>query len=78
MAERLEEVIGSVLAVSPESLSDESSVDNTDGWDSLRQLSILLALESAYGISITTDQALDMTSISAIKDVLTNHGVQHK
>ncbi len=76
MTEPLEEVIGSVLGVSPESLSDESSIENTDGWDSLRQLSILLALESAYGISITTDQARDMTSISAIKAVLANHGVQ--
>ena len=76
MTEPLEEVIGSVLAVSPESLSDDSSIENTDGWDSLRQLSILLALESAYGISITTDQALGMTSISAIKAVLANHGVQ--
>ena len=76
MTEPLEEVIGSVLAVSPESLSDESSIENTDGWDSLRQLSILLALESAYGISITTDEALDMTSISAIKALLAKHGVQ--
>ncbi len=76
MAEPLAEVIGSVLGVSPESLSDESSIENTDGWDSLRQLSVLLALESAYGICITTDQALDMTSISAIKAVLAKHGVQ--
>ena len=76
MAERLEEVIGSVLALPPESLSDQSSIENTDAWDSLRQLSILLALESAYGITITTEQALDMTSIAAIKDVLAKHGVQ--
>lgn len=76
MTEPLAEVIGSVLAVSPESLSDDSSIENTDGWDSLRQLSILLALESAYGISITTDQALDMNSISAIKAVLAKHGVK--
>ena len=76
MAERLEEVIGSILAVSPEDLSDDSSSENVDSWDSLRQLSILLALESAYGISITTEQAVDMNSISAIKTVLRKHGVE--
>ena len=78
MTEPLEEVIGSVLGVSPESLSDDSSIENVQEWDSLRQLSILLALESAYGIAITTDQALDMNSISAIKAVLARHGVEHK
>ncbi len=76
MTEPLEEVISSVLGVPTGSLSDESSIDNVQAWDSLRQLSILLALESAYGISITTDQALEMNSISAIKVVLANHGVE--
>ncbi len=78
MTEPLEEVIGSVLGVSPESLLDDSSIENVQAWDSLRQLSILLALESAYGITITTEQALEMDSILAIKAVLAKHGVEHK
>ena len=77
MTEPLEDVIGSVLGVSPESLSDDSSSENVEAWDSLRQLSILLALESAYGIIISTDEAMDMNSISAIKAVLAKHGVEH-
>ena len=76
MAERLEEVIGSVLSLSAEALSDDSSTENTPNWDSLRQLSILLALESAYGISITTDEAVNMNGIAAIKVVLKRHGVE--
>ena len=76
MTEPLEEVIGSVLGISPQSLSDDSSIENVREWDSLRQLSILLALENAYGITITTDQALDMNSISAIRALLTEHGVE--
>ena len=76
MSAPLEEVISSVLGVSPQSLSDDSSIENVEAWDSLRQLSILLALESAYGITITADQALDMNSISAIKALLAKHGVE--
>ena len=78
MSEPLEEVISSVLGVSPQSLSDDSSIENVEAWDSLRQLSILLALESAYGITITADQALDMNSISAIKALLAKRGVDHQ
>ncbi|MCK4850041.1 MAG: acyl carrier protein [Phycisphaerae bacterium] len=76
MTEPLKEVIGSVLGVSPQSLSDDSSIENVEAWDSLRQLSILLALESAYGITISTDEAIDMNSISAIRALLDKHGVE--
>ena len=76
MPERLEEVISSILGVPAEALSEDSSTENTEGWDSLRQLSILLALESAYGISITTTEAIDMNSIAAIKAVLKRHNVE--
>ncbi len=73
MPESLEEVVGSVLGLPPQSLSDDSSSDNLQEWDSLRQLSILLALESAYGITITADQALDINSIAAIRALLAKH-----
>ena len=76
MPERWEEVIGSILGVSAETLSDDSSTENVEGWDSLRQLSILLALESAYGISITTDEAVRMNSIATIKAMLGRHGLE--
>ena len=76
MAGSLQEVISAVLGVSPASLSDDSSIENVQAWDSLRQLSILLALESAYGITITADEAMDMTSISTIKAIIAKHGVE--
>ena len=76
MPECLEKVIGSILGVPAETLSDDSSSDNTHEWDSLRQLSILLALESAYGINISTNEAMDMKSIADIKAVLKRHGVE--
>lgn len=75
MAERVEEVVGSVLGIAAEQLSQDSSSQNVQSWDSLRQLSIILALESAYGISISTEEALEMGSIGTIKEILSRHGV---
>ena len=75
MPERLEEVVGSILGVAADTISDDSSSENMQSWDSLRQLSIILAVESAYGISIGTNEAMDMNSIAAIKAVLKRHGV---
>ena len=75
MSERLEEVVGSILGVAADTISDDSSSENIQSWDSLRQLSIILAVESAYGISIGANEAMDMNSIAAIKAVLKRHGV---
>ena len=75
MPERLEEVVGSILGVAADTISDDSSSENMQSWDSLRQLSIILAVESAYGISIGAKEAMDMNSIAAIKAVLKRHGV---
>ena len=75
MPERLEEVVGSILGVPADTISDDSSSENIQSWDSLRQLSILLAVESVYGISIGANEAMDMNSIAAIKAVLKRHGV---
>ena len=76
MPERLEEVVGSILGISADKISDHSSSENIQSWDSLRQLSIILALESVYGITITTAEAVDMNSIAAIKTVLKRHNVK--
>ena len=76
MPECLEKVIGLILGVPTETLGDDSNSDNTPGWDSLRQLSILLAVENTYGVSISTKEALDMNSVASIKAVLKKHGVE--
>ena len=73
MAESVVEVVASVLGVPAGELSDDSSIGSVPSWDSLRQLSVILALESAYGTSISTDEALEMNSIAAIKQVLARH-----
>ena len=75
MPEPLEEILSSVLAVPVEQLSDASSSQNVQNWDSLRQLSIILAVESAYGISISPQDAMNMNSVSTIKAVLAKHGL---
>lgn len=75
MTEPLIEVIAAVLGVPAGQLNDDSSARTVQTWDSLRQLSILLALESAYGITIGSDDAVQLTSIKAIRSVLSKHGV---
>jgi acyl carrier protein len=66
----LKQVMGSVLKVDPETLGPESSNDTIESWDSLKHMSLVLALEEEFGVSIPDEEAANITSYALIKVVL--------
>ena len=65
-----------VFEMSDKEITDESSTDNIDCWDSLRQLNLVLALEEEFGISIPDEEVGNMVNYKiifhVISDVLKN------
>ena len=72
---RPEEVIGRVFGISPVQVTDQTSNQTLSAWDSLAHMNLVLELESAYGISLSTEDAMSMTSVAVVKQVLARHGV---
>ena len=66
----LKKVMASVLEVDAGSLDVDSSMDNVPGWDSLRQMNLILALEESFGVSIPDEDAANATSYKLIALVL--------
>jgi len=50
--ERIYTVMSAVFEISLESINDNSSSDNIESWDSLKHLTLILALEEEFGIII--------------------------
>lgn len=69
-----ENVIAQAFGVDPSQIGDATSSENVDGWDSLGQITLIIELESAYGVSFSPEEAMTMTSVAAIKRVLGAHG----
>ena len=67
---KLKQVIGSVLGVPAESIDDETSTDTLEGWGSLEQLNLILALEEEFGVEIPDEEAADITSYPLIRLVV--------
>jgi acyl carrier protein len=67
----LNEVMATVLRVPVESIGPDSSMDTVEGWDSLRHLTLVLALEEEFGVQIPDEEAGSITSYPLIKLVLT-------
>ena len=70
------DAIAAVLDVDAATLTDESSPETVPSWDSLNHLNIALAVESEFGVALTADQVIAMSSIAAIRSALRGYGVE--
>lgn len=73
--QKLKQTLAEVFGVPEESLTADSSMDNVPGWDSLKHLNLVLALEEQFQVSLTEEQSLEIISFPLIKEVLGEHGV---
>ena len=59
-------------------LDYEDSPDTIDGWDSFKQVEIVLQLEDELGVRLSTAEISEMSSVSAMARVLDRLGVEVK
>lgn len=67
---KIKEVMAAVLEVDPSTISEESSMDSIESWNSLRQMSLVLALEEEFGVSFPDEDAANATSFKLLSLVL--------
>ena len=64
--DRIKSTMSSILEVPAEHLNEDSSKDNVEGWDSLKHMNLLLALEEEFKITIPDEDAANITSFKLI------------
>jgi len=62
--------MSAVFAVPTEVITPDSSMDTIEGWDSLKHMNLVIALEDEFGVSIPDEDAADITSYALVKVVL--------
>lgn len=65
--EKLRQVVGAVLEIDPAGVGPETSTDTVAGWDSLKQMRLVIAIEEAFGITIPDEDVVTMTSYPLIE-----------
>jgi acyl carrier protein len=69
-------VIARVLGLPPSEVGDATSNGTVAAWDSLTHMTLVVELEATYGVSVSAEEALQMTDVATIKRVLRDHGVE--
>jgi short-subunit dehydrogenase/acyl dehydratase/acyl carrier protein len=65
---RVTDVIGRILHLPPKSKLDGGGLGTTPGWDSLRQIEVILALELEFNIRFTSPELAELTRFDALLD----------
>jgi acyl carrier protein len=76
-ADSMEGIEEKILGVMRQALEDDSVNSSTDrssceNWDSLHQLTLAVALEEAFGISIEPEEIARMKSYSDIREIVSS------
>lgn len=67
---KLTRLVSEVLRIPEESISDSLSITNTENWDSLKHMELIVSIEETFHINLTTDEIVSMINMSKIKAVL--------
>lgn len=67
---KLKQVMGAVLELDPAAVGEATSTDTVAGWDSLRHMNLVIALEEAFGVTIPDEDVAGLTSYPLVRAVL--------
>tara|TARA_B100000029_G_scaffold474163_1_gene516205 strand:+ start:1569 stop:1808 length:240 start_codon:yes stop_codon:yes gene_type:complete len=75
MPDKVFSIVSKVFSVSLDSITDESSPETIDSWDSFNGLVLVDELEHAFNVKFSITEITDVKKIADIKRHLKNHGI---
>ncbi len=73
--QRLALLLSELFLLPVEQVTDDLSKDTVEMWDSLNHLELVLALETEFDVTLSTDEILEMVNYPIIKAILREHGI---
>ncbi|MFN5647463.1 MAG: acyl carrier protein [Sphingobacteriales bacterium] len=72
---KLFESFAAALNIPVESVTEELSYQGIPEWDSISHMVLISQLEEDFGVSIATDDVIDMSSVAKAMDILGKQGI---
>lgn len=75
MKDKVLKIVSRVMDVPVKQLNEDSSPDTVENWDSLKHMSLILALEEELNITFSDEEIVKMLSVKLILESLRNNGL---
>jgi acyl carrier protein len=76
VADKLTQVLATVLELSPEQIRDDLTPNDVEVWDSFTHVMLMTNLEEAFGITIDPSEATKVSSVGKIRSMLRRRGIE--
>lgn len=74
MTARVAKVFSEVLGVTADTITDDTSPDNTPQWDSMAAMNLVVAIEDEFDVRLSTAEIVSMRNVAIVKKVLASKG----
>ncbi|MHC4580036.1 MAG: acyl carrier protein [Planctomycetota bacterium] len=75
MKQEIETLMADLFGIKTEDVTDSLTMANTDGWDSLKHMELIVSIEHTFGIELTFDEIVAMQTLKDIKKILKERAV---
>jgi len=72
---KIQSVLGPLFPEIQRPLNAEDSPLTLWPWDSVRQVDVILAVEDAFAVELTTAEIADLKSVGSVVDILRRRGM---
>ncbi len=74
LMEQVREIMATTFGVEESEMPTDVSQQNFARWTSLNHMTLVVALEERFGITLSMNEMTSMTTLPKILEVLTHHG----
>jgi acyl carrier protein len=67
---QVRDIVADVTQCQVETITEQSNTSNVDGWDSVAQINIIVAVETEFGVTFTAEEIHSLNSVRQILDAL--------
>lgn len=73
MKEKIKEIIATLFGLKPSEISDNISQANTEIWDSMMHVNLILNLENEFDVMFEPEEIVSMSSLDDLMETITKH-----
>ena len=74
--DKIKSVLSQVLDLPEDQIADGFSSDDSEAWSSLTHLTVILCLESEFGVQFSDQEAVELQSVGNIRAALRARGIE--
>ncbi len=76
MKKKLKQIMSQVFEVPIEEITENTSPDTVEKWDSLQHMNLILALEDAFNVTFSSEEITEMLNYKLIVMTLREYGIK--